>query len=166
MALVWQPVSGKQYIGCTSIYGNLSVPAGCQWGWIKSVTVAGKSLSVQMLQHKIKIYSFSFFCFLFLDFVGFTKAPLTHAVHPCSATLPPWIFREIFTSNFPPQVLWMKAVRLQGQVCKGLWPPDQRRFHMERANQSQDSTDNVFESAIRLKKCWVLNTFQAHWQSD
>ena len=41
----------------------------------------------------------------------------------------------------------MKAVTLQGQARKGLRPSDERRFHVERANQSHESTDDVFESA-------------------
>lgn len=36
-----------------------------------------------------------------------------------------------------------KAVTLQGQAHKGLC-----LFHMERGNQSQDSADGVFESAV------------------
>ena len=44
----------------------------------------------------------------------------------------------------------MKAVTFQGQARKGLHPSDEIRFHVERANQSQDSADVVFESATCL----------------
>lgn len=46
----------------------------------------------------------------------------------------------------------MKAVTLQGQADKGLRPSDERRFHVERAIQSQDSADYIFKSRIQIKK--------------
>lgn len=55
-------------------------------------------------------------------------------------------------ANFPPEglqyfrgnsgmaVLWMKAVKLQGQAHEGLCPPDEGRLQVERvAKQLQDS---------------------------
>lgn len=61
-------------------------------------------------------------------------------------------------------------VTLQGQACKGLRVSDERRFHVEWANQSQDSADEAFESPTCLRLpcqcfyirpcpiffCWVL----------
>lgn len=71
ISLVWQSEwkSNKlDVLEYMTMNGKLTGPAG--WGWIKSVTVAGKkNLSVQMLQHKIKTYSISFFWFLWPWFI-------------------------------------------------------------------------------------------------
>lgn len=42
----------------------------------------------------------------------------------------------------------MRAVILQGQAHEGLRPPDERRLHVDRVNQSQDSADDTFECVM------------------
>lgn len=53
-----------------------------------------------------------------------------------------------FRGNACMAVLWIKAVTLQGQAHK---VSEERRFHVERANQSQDSIDDLFEFATCLR---------------
>lgn len=62
-----------------------------------------------------------------------------------------WNSRE----NAGTAVLWMKAVTLHGQACKGLRLSNERRSCVERVNQSQDT--------VTKKHSWILHT--VHWKS-
>lgn len=70
-------------------------------------------------------------------------------------------FRNISENMLVITVLSVEAVTMQGKACQGLRLSDKRCLHLEQANQSQDSADNVFEYATCFRlhcQCfrWVI----------